>query len=167
MLLNRGKSFWWTICKPIGRSWGAYLEDGGYDAVSVGSGAEAISRLRKKKKFDLIFMDIQMPDMDGFAATAAIREMGSPVREIPILAMTGNVLPQQIPEIFIKGGMNDHVGKPIERANLYTKLWRWLPRNGSSEQPVPTGSPHFNRDKLEDLIGHFGIAKSRTHIDRV
>jgi len=135
----------------------AYLEDGGYDVVPVGSGAEAISRLRKEK-VDLVLMDIQMPDMDGVAATHAIRGMGSPVREIPILAMTGNVLPQQIQE-FIKAGMNDHVGKPIERASLYSKLWRWLPQKGSRNQPVPPGSPHFNRIKLEDLIGHLGIAK--------
>lgn len=155
--LNRGKILLVDDLQTNREIVGAYLEDGGYDAVSVGSGAEAISRLRKEK-FDLVLMDIQMPDMDGVTATRAIRDMGTPVREIPILAMTGNVLPQQI-QVFIKSGMNDHVGKPIERANLYTKLWRWLPRNGSSEQPVPRGSPHFNRDKLEDLIGHFGIAK--------
>jgi CheY-like chemotaxis protein len=155
--LNRGKILLVDDLETNREIVGAYLEDGGYDAVSVGSGAEAISRLRKEK-FDLVLMDIQMPDMDGVAATRAIREMGSPVREIPILAMTGNVLPQQI-QVFIQSGMNDHVGKPIERANLYTKLWRWLPRNGSSDQPVPRGSPHFNRDKLEDLIGHFGIVK--------
>jgi PAS domain S-box-containing protein len=155
--LNRGKILLVDDLETNREIVGAYLEDGGYDAVSVGSGAEAISRLRKEK-FDLVLMDIQMPDMDGVAATRAIREMGSPVRDIPILAMTGNVLPQQI-QVFIQSGMNDHVGKPIERANLYTKLWRWLPRNGSSDQPVPRGSPHFNRDKLEDLIGHFGIVK--------
>ena len=155
--LNRGKILLVDDLETNREIVGAYLEDGGYDAVSVGSGAEAISRLRKEK-FDLVLMDIQMPDMDGVTATRAIRQMGSPVREIPILAMTGNVLPQQI-QAFIKGGMNDHVGKPIERANLYTKLWRWLPRNGPSVQPLPRGSPHFNRDKLEDLIGHFGIVK--------
>jgi CheY-like chemotaxis protein len=155
--LNRGKILLVDDLQTNREIVGAYLEDGGYDVVPIGSGAEAISRLRKEK-FDLVLMDIQMPDMDGVTATRAIREMGYPVREIPILAMTGNVLPQQIQE-FIKAGMNDHVGKPIVRASLYSKLWRWLPRNGSSDQPVPPGSPHFNGNKLEDLIGHFGIAK--------
>jgi CheY-like chemotaxis protein len=136
---------------------GAYLEDGGYDVVPIGSGAEAICRLRKEK-FDLVLMDIQMPNMDGVTATRAIREMGSPVREIPILAMTGNVLPQQI-QAFIKAGMNDHVGKPIERASLYSKIWRWLPHKSSSDQPAPPGASHFNHKKLEDLISDFGIAK--------
>ena len=155
--LNRGKILLVDDLQTNREIVGAYLEDGGYDVVPIGSGAEAISRLRKEK-FDLVLMDIQMPNMDGVTATRAIREMGSPVREIPILAMTGNVLPQQI-QAFIKAGMNDHVGKPIERASLYSKLWRWLPHDDSSEQPVPPGDSHFNHNKLEDLIGQFGIAK--------
>jgi CheY-like chemotaxis protein len=155
--LNRGKILLVDDLQTNREIVGAYLEDGGYDVVPIGNGAEAISRLRKEK-FELVLMDIQMPDMDGVTATRAIREMGSSVREIPILAMTGNVLPQQIQE-FIKAGMNDHVGKPLERACLYSKLWRWLPRNSSGDSPVPPGSPHFNRNKLEDLIGHFGVAK--------
>ena len=103
-------------------------------------------------------MDIQMPDMDGVIAARAIRQMGLPVRKIPILAMTGNVLPQQVQE-FLKAGMNDHVGKPIERASLYSKLWRWLPRNDSRAHLSPPGSPHFNRNKLDDLTDSFGIVK--------
>ncbi|HUD87200.1 MAG TPA: ATP-binding protein [Xanthobacteraceae bacterium] len=161
--LNRGKILLVDDLQTNREIVGAYLEDGGYDVVPVGGGAEAISRLRNEK-FDLVLMDIQMPNMDGVMATRAIREMGSPVREIPILAMTGNVLPQQI-QAFLKAGMNDHVGKPIERSSLYSKLWRWLPRNGSSDQSVPPGSPHFNRNKLEDLIGHFGIVKVEHTLD--
>jgi PAS domain S-box-containing protein len=155
--LNRGKILLVDDLQTNREIVGAYLEDGGYDVVPTSSGAEAISRLRKEK-FDLVLMDIQMPSMDGVAATRAIREMGSPVREIPILAMTGNVLPQQI-QAFINAGMNDHVGKPIERASLYSKLWRWLPHNGVSDQPVSLGASHYNHNRLEDLIGQFGIAK--------
>jgi PAS domain S-box-containing protein len=155
--LNRGKILLVDDLQANREIVGAYLDDGGYNVVPVGSGAEAISRLRKEK-FDLVLMDIQMPNMDGIAATHAIREMDFPVREIPILAMTGNVLPQQI-QAFLKAGMNDHVGKPIERANLYSKLWRWLAHNNASDQAPPRGSPHFNRDKLDDLIGIFGIVK--------
>lgn len=155
--LNRGKILLVDDLESNREIVGAYLEDGGYDVVPVGGAAEAIDRLRKEK-FDLILMDIQMPDMDGVTATRAIRDMGSPVREIPILAMTGNVLPQQVQE-FLKAGMNDHVGKPIERASLYSKLWRWLPRNDSNAHPSSPGSPHFNRKKLEDLTDSFGIVK--------
>ncbi len=155
--LNRGKILLVDDLQTNREIVGAYLEDSGYDVVPVGGGAEAINRLRKEK-FDVVLMDIQMPDMDGVTATRAIRQMGFPVREIPILAMTGNVLPQQIQE-FLKAGMNDHVGKPIERAILYSKLWRWLPHNDSSSHLSPPGSPHFNRAKLEELTGSFGIVK--------
>ena len=44
-------------------------------------------------------------------------------------------------------------------AGLYSKLWRWLAHNGLGNHPVPSGSPHFNRDKLDDLIGHLGPGK--------
>jgi PAS domain S-box-containing protein len=155
--LNRGKILLVDDLQTNREIVGAYLDDGGYDVVPVGGGAEAISRICKEK-FDLVLMDIQMPNMDGVTATRAIRKMGSSVRAIPILAMTGNVLPQQI-QSFIKAGMNDHVGKPIERAVLYSKLWRWLPHTNASDQPAPLGSLQFNRNKLEDLIGHFGIGK--------
>jgi CheY-like chemotaxis protein len=156
-VLNRGRILLVDDLQTNREIVGTYLEEGGYDVVPVASGAEAISRV-STENFDLVLMDIQMPNMDGVTATRAIREMGSPVSEIPILAMTGNVLPQQI-QTFIKAGMNDHVGKPIERAILYSKLWRWLPHNNASDQPAPPDSLHFNRSRLEDLIGHFGLAK--------
>jgi CheY-like chemotaxis protein len=133
--LNKGKILLVDDLQTNREIVGAYLEDGGYDVVPVGGGAEAINLLCKEQ-FDLVLMDIQMPDMDGVTATRAIREMGSPVRAIPILAMTANVLPQQI-QVFIRAGMNDHVGKPIEWASLYSKLWRWLPRDCLCAQPVP------------------------------
>ena len=155
--LNKGKILLVDDLQTNREIVGAYLEDGGYDVVPVGGGGEAINRLREEK-FDLVLMDIQMPDMDGVTATRAIRQMGLPVREIPILAMTGNVLPQQVQE-FLKAGMNDHVGKPIERASLYTKLWRWLPRNDAGAPLSSPGSPHFNRNKLDDLTDSFGIVK--------
>jgi CheY-like chemotaxis protein len=132
----------------------AYLQDGGYDVTPVGSGIEAISHLRAEH-FDLVLMDIQMPEMDGVTATRAIREMGSPVKEIPIVAMTGNVLPQQI-KSFLEAGMNDHVGKPIMRASLYHTLWRWLPRDAAPDRDTAPASPHLNRAQLEAFIGTVG-----------
>jgi CheY-like chemotaxis protein len=155
--LNRGKILLVDDLQTNREIVGAYLDDGGYDVVPVDGAAEAISLLRQEK-FDLVLMDIQMPTMDGVAATRMIREMGSPVRDIPIIAMTGNVLPQQI-QSFIKAGMNDHVGKPIERASLYSKLWRWLPHTPAENQPAPSGSPHFNRNTLDELTDSFGVAK--------
>ena len=155
--MNRGKILLVDDLETNREIVSAYLKDGGYDVVPVDSGAEAINRLRGEK-FDLVLMDIQMPDMDGVAATRAIREMSSPVREIPILAMTGNVLPQQV-QGFIKAGMNDHVGKPIARTKLYSTLWRWLPRETANDHPAQPASPLFNYAKLEELIGNLSTAK--------
>jgi CheY-like chemotaxis protein len=134
----------------------AYLEDGGYEVVTVGGGEEALSCLREEP-IDLVLMDIQMPLMDGVAATRAIRAMESPIKDIPVIAMTGNVLPQQV-QSFLQAGMNDHVGKPIERSNLYTKLWRWLPSSAHGAQS-PAGDSVVNQAKLEELINALGAVK--------
>ena len=80
------------------------------------------------------------------------------MRNIPILAMTGNVLPQQI-QAFLKAGMNDHVGKPIVRTKLYSTLWRWLPHETANDHPAAPGSPLFNGAKLAELIGNLGAGK--------
>lgn len=155
--MNRGKILLVDDLETNREIVSAYLKDGGFNVVPVASGAEAIERLRGEK-FDLILMDIQMPEMDGIAATCAIRGMGAPVCDIPILAMTGNVLPRQI-QSFLKAGMNDHVGKPIVRTKLYSTLWRWLPHETANDQPAQAGSPLFNGAKLEGMVANLGAAK--------
>ena len=135
----------------------AYLEDAGCDVVQAASGGEAL-RLLGENAFDLVLMDIQMPDMDGVAATRLIRQMNGPVRDIPVLAMTGNVLPQQI-QSFINAGMNDHIGKPIERKKLYSKLWCWLPRKLAAAPAALASSPVFNHTRLDELIDSLGPRK--------
>ena len=78
------------------------------------NGREAVAMFNEEPdKYDLIFMDIQMPEMDGYTATAKIREMGTvQARNIPIVAMTANVFKEDA-EHCIKAGMNGHIGKPI------------------------------------------------------
>jgi CheY-like chemotaxis protein len=104
----------------------AYLRDNNYDVVSVDSAVDAI-RLIQTERYDVILMDIQMPVMDGVTATRCIRALADPPKNIPIIAMTGNVLPQQVLS-FLAAGMNDHVGKPIERGKLYSSVRRWTSR---------------------------------------
>jgi PAS domain S-box-containing protein len=136
----------------------AYLEDGGYQVVAAGGGVEALEQLGRDT-FDLVLMDIQMPVMDGVTATRAIRAMDGPVRDIPIIAMTGNVLPQQV-RSFIQAGMNDHVGKPIERNNLYMKVWRWLPNHATASHAAPAALSLLNRPRLQELIDVIGPDKT-------
>jgi PAS domain S-box-containing protein len=112
----------------------AYLRDNNYEVDTVASAVDAI-RLIQIERYDVVLMDIQMPVMDGVAATRCIRALPDSFKNIPIIAMTGNVLPQQV-RSFLAAGMNDHVGKPIERAKLYSSVRRWIPRGDGCDVVV-------------------------------
>lgn len=76
--------------------------------------------------YDMILMDVQMPEMDGYEATRRIREIESDkTKKIPIMAMTANVFREDV-ENCIAAGMDDHVGKPIDREELIKKLKDYL-----------------------------------------
>ena len=78
------------------------------------------------EKYDLIFMDVQMPEMDGLEATRIIRATGLPNAEsIPIIAMTANVFREDI-EKCLEAGMNDHIGKPLDFETTLEKLCHYL-----------------------------------------
>jgi CheY-like chemotaxis protein len=136
----------------------AYLEDIGYQIDTVGSGVEAIQML-ESESYDLVLMDIQMPIMDGVTATKHIRAMPQPIRDIPIVAMTGNVLPQQV-RSYLDAGMNDHIGKPIERAQLYNNVRRWLPKTKDLRVRLGPSSLNFDKPKLEELVDVVGAEKA-------
>ncbi|MDR1943601.1 MAG: response regulator, partial [Synergistaceae bacterium] len=95
------------------------------DADTAMSGREAIEKLRAKK-YEIIFMDHMMPDMDGIEATARIRAMGGVCETVPIVALSANAV-SGVMETFIKSGMNDFISKPIESDKLNAVLARWLP----------------------------------------
>ncbi|MDR0556286.1 MAG: response regulator, partial [Treponema sp.] len=81
------------------------------------------------EKYDLILMDIQMPDMGGYEATRLIRDAGAQkAKTIPIIAMTANVFKEDI-EQCLSVGMNDHLGKPLDFDELISVLRRYLPGN--------------------------------------
>ena len=100
-----------------------FLEDTGFEIVMAQNGMEAVD-LVGRENFDIILMDIQMPIMDGFEATARIRRLPG-CADIPIIAMTAyatNEDRQQIGAV----GMNDHVTKPIDFAILMTTLRKYM-----------------------------------------
>ena len=93
------------------------------------SGREAVEAV-KFKKYDLVFMDHKMPDMDGVEATAVIRGMGvdNPYfRDLPVIALTANAV-TGIKEEFLKNGFNDYLSKPIETVKLNSVLEKWIPK---------------------------------------
>jgi len=87
------------------------------------NGAQAVWMFNSApEKYDMIFMDIQMPEMDGYQATRQIRALDVPhAKVIPIIAMTANVFKQDI-ENCLEAGMNGHVGKPLDMAEVIDKL---------------------------------------------
>jgi CheY-like chemotaxis protein len=93
------------------------------------NGASAVEMFQtNQKKYDMIFMDVQMPEMDGYEATRRIRDMDLPrAKEIPIVAMTANVFREDV-EKCLAAGMNDHVGKPLDMTEVIQKLRKYLPR---------------------------------------
>jgi CheY-like chemotaxis protein len=116
------------INQEIARS---MLEQAGYAVDVASNGAEAV-RAVQDGSYDLVLMDVQMPEMDGLQATEHIRALSGPVSRIPIIAMTANVYAEQVAS-FIKAGMNDHVGKPFKRDALLATVARWLPTSDGGE----------------------------------
>ena len=96
------------------------------------NGREAVELVvQAAERFDLVLMDIQMPEMDGYEATRRLRELWSP-EELPIIAMTAHAMAEEHRKC-LAAGMNDHVTKPMEVEALYEKLCHWLqPRSGLS-----------------------------------
>lgn len=99
------------------------------------SGKEAID-LIAGKQYDLIFMDHMMPEMDGVETTHIIRSFYENYRDVPIIALTGNVA-DGIEQEFIREGMNDFVPKPVEVKVLLEKLRQWLPPEKIKKAPNP------------------------------
>jgi signal transduction histidine kinase/CheY-like chemotaxis protein len=98
----------------------AFLRRAGHDILLVPDGAKAVDAVRRTP-FDLVLMDIHMPEMDGLAATRAIRMMPPPVGRIPIVALTADAMEGQR-ELYLAAGMNEYVSKPIQPARLMAAL---------------------------------------------
>jgi TMAO reductase system sensor TorS len=121
------------------------LEKFGIEARAVDNGREAVALLRSRN-FDLVLMDCQMPDMDGFQATEAIRrfEVANSWPRLPIIALTANAV-RGDREKCLAAGMDDYLAKPYSGDQLATVLARWLPDAASvfeasagAVSPAPT-----------------------------
>ena len=127
---------------------GALLANMGHAVSFAASGSEALERL-PANHFDLVLMDLQMPQMDGFAAARAIRAMPAPLGQIPIFALTASVMPEQIAAAH-EAGMNGHIGKPLSRESLSTTLAGLetaRPENELGQER--TGTPQENQTILD------------------
>ncbi len=99
------------------------LERRGYDVQVVASGRQALT-LTEKQKFDIVLMDVQMPEMDGLEATAAIRAQGQAAGgHVPIIAMTAHAMKGDQGRC-LAAGMDDYVSKPVHPQELYEAIDR-------------------------------------------
>ncbi len=119
------------------------LERQGHTAVVASNGSEALAAL-EKQPFDVVLMDVQMPGMDGFEATEAIRVQEQATgAHIPIIAMTAHVM-QGDRERCLEAGMDDYVSKPIHSEELFQTIARLVPNvtnvapQPPAEQPIAT-----------------------------
>jgi signal transduction histidine kinase/CheY-like chemotaxis protein len=99
------------------------LEKAGHQIDVVNGGAEAIEAVRQKR-YDLLLMDVQMPDVDGLEATRRIRALPIAHAGVPVIAITANALHGDDQRCF-EAGMNDYITKPIDRARLLGKVGEW------------------------------------------
>jgi two-component system sensor histidine kinase/response regulator len=110
----------------------AMLSRLGQTVEIVGDGAQAVEAVARGE-YDLVLMDVQMPEVDGYEATRRIRALGGLVASIPIVALTANAV-AGFEELSLKAGMNGHVSKPVTLAGLADLLSRFSPsRNGAAQ----------------------------------
>jgi signal transduction histidine kinase/DNA-binding NarL/FixJ family response regulator len=126
----------------------AMLAGGGHRVDVAEDGEEAVAAVRSGD-YDLVLMDIQMPRMDGLTATRRIRELPPPAGEVPILAMTANVLPQQVAE-FRRAGMNGHVPKPMTQQQLERAIASALQGRPAAPPPLED-EPEFDEAAFRRL----------------
>ena len=94
------------------------------------NGQEAVAAVRRGH-FDLVLMDVQMPNLDGMDATRAIRALPG-WQDVPILAMTANAFAEDR-QSCLDAGMNDHIAKPVDPGALIATLRRWLEKDSEAD----------------------------------
>jgi signal transduction histidine kinase len=131
------------------------LQKAGHSTVVVSNGREAVAALTREN-FDLVLMDVQMPEMDGFEATHAIREDEQKTgRHIPIIAMTAHAM-QGDRERCLEAGMDDYVSKPVQKGELFRAIQAVMAAPECTEETVKSeekADHAFNHRTTPDCLG--------------
>ncbi len=137
----------------------AMLESFGLRVSVVGNGLQALDRLASQS-FDLVLMDCQMPELDGFEATRRLRQRegtATPAQHQTVIAITANAI-EGDRQRCLAAGMDDYLSKPFTKARLHRLLVRWLPATtgagtavAAAEAPAPGGT-HIDIDALDETV---------------
>jgi PAS domain S-box-containing protein len=137
------------------------LQRAGHKVEVAGDGEAAVKAVQQRE-FDLVLMDVQLPRMDGVAATRAIRGLGTAAADIPIIAMTARALASDV-ERCLAAGMDDHLSKPVDAAALLAMINRWAAsRDVDADEPPEIKEdqlPVQDHNVLRDLATHLGPDK--------
>ncbi len=125
----------------------------GYRADAVASGPEALAAVQDSP-FDVVFMDVQMPELDGYATTRAIRQLAAPFVQPWIIAMTAHCRPEDR-QACLQAGMDDFLAKPIVPAQLTHALEHYQPRDQPGES-AGGGSDPIDAAAWEELSQAMG-----------
>ena len=118
-----------------------------YTVDVVGNGKEAIAALQRRH-YDLVLMDVSMPEMDGLTATREIRKLPGAISRVPIIALTAHAMPGDR-DRFLGGGMNDYVSKPIDPTQLFAAIARSLPAKQAADA--------LGADEVRDTNGQAAV----------
>ena len=131
----------------------AMLTLAGHEVDVVVDGAQALAAVREQA-YDLVLMDIEMRGMNGVEAARHIRSLVAPAGHVPLIAMTANVLPQQV-RTFKDAGMDGHLAKPFTRNQLIAKVNQFLSpvraAAGDATRPPASRAAAFDREALTDM----------------
>jgi len=119
------------------------LEHAGHEVRLARNGAEAVAALEEdtQGEIDLVLMDLHMPGMDGFTATARIRELATPHAQLPIIALTANAMADDR-QACLDAGMDDYLSKPVAAEDLADALARWACRRSTYGAPAGEKANH-------------------------
>jgi PAS domain S-box-containing protein len=130
------------------------LQRKGHEVVTAADGLQALAAVQQQS-FDLVLMDMQMPEMDGIEATRRIRTLPQPLGSLPIVALTANAQVAEL-ERCMAAGMNGFVTKPFQPELLFSEISRVLEEAGAASGPLAAGRrPLIDRATLTAMQGRF------------